>query len=72
MCTGMQRQGATAAEACGNFWIADYQGLITADRQNLSDTVAPFARHGGGGDTEGEALADIVRRVRIFVGSLWG
>lgn len=59
----MQRQGATAADACDNFWIADYRGLITAERQDLSDTVAPFARRGGGGDTEGEALAEIVRRV---------
>lgn len=64
----MQRQGASAGEACDNFWIADYRGLITAERQDLSDTVAPFARQPGGGDSEGEALADIVRRVRC---SLW-
>jgi Malic enzyme, NAD binding domain len=61
---GMQRQGLTAKEACDNFWIADYRGLITSEREDLSDTVAPFARSPGAGDTDGEALADIVRRVR--------
>jgi Malic enzyme, NAD binding domain len=60
---GMQRQGLTADEACKNFWIADYRGLITAQREELSDAVAPFARTSGTGDKEGEALADLVRRV---------
>lgn len=64
--TGMQRQGATEREACDNFWVADYRGLVTAERADLSETVAPFARQPGGGDTEGEALADVVRRVRFF------
>lgn len=61
----MQRQGATEREACDNFWVADYRGLVTSKRADLSDTVAPFARQQpGGGDTEGEALADVVHRVR--------
>ena len=63
-CAGMQRQGLTAKEACNNFWIADYRGLITSEREDLTDTVAPFARSPGAGDTDGEALADVVRRVR--------
>ena len=62
-CAGMQRQGSSADEACKNFWIADYNGLITVEREDLSDAVAPFARSPGAGDSEGEALADIVRRV---------
>ena len=50
------------------------RGLVTAERDDLSDTVAPFARPAGGGDPEGEALPDIVRRVRRFLGfsMLWG
>jgi Malic enzyme, NAD binding domain len=62
-CAGMQRQGLTADEACKNFWIADYNGLITVEREDLSGAVAPFARLPDAGDSEGEALADIVRRV---------
>ena len=64
-CAGMQRQGLTAKEACDNFWIADYRGLITSEREDLTDTVAPFARSPNAGDIDGEALADVVRRVRV-------
>jgi len=43
--TGMQRQGATEREACDNFWVADYRGLVTAERVDLSDTVAIFKKY---------------------------
>lgn len=59
----MQKQGATHEEATSNFWINDAEGLITSGRADLPDNVKPFARRPGDGDTEGEALLQVVKRV---------
>lgn len=58
---GMQKQGASQAEARANFWMVDYRGLVTAERPGLEGNISPFARTSA--EDEGEPLEAVVRRV---------
>lgn len=57
-------QGLTEQEARSRFWILDAEGLITKSRQGLTPVVEPFARLG---ETDGEALEDVINRVNYAV-----
>jgi len=57
---GMMQQGLTREEACTRFWIVDENGLLTADRTNLTDGQRQFARSdsSSGGNLE-SVISDV-------------
>jgi malate dehydrogenase (oxaloacetate-decarboxylating) len=58
-------EGCPADEARRRFWVVDIDGLLTADRTDLSDAQRVYARDDAGASLPVRAgLADVVRAVR--------
>jgi malate dehydrogenase (decarboxylating) len=60
---GMVKHGHSDAQAATHFWVVDKDGLITHERPTLPRHVKPFARWDHN-SKEGEALVDVVKRVK--------
>lgn len=58
-------EGLTPEEAQRRFWVVDVDGLLTADRTDLSDAQRAFVREES--DLRGADLADVVRAVHPTV-----
>ncbi|PNH03635.1 NAD-dependent malic enzyme 2, mitochondrial [Tetrabaena socialis] len=64
---GMQKHGLSAERAGSQFWVLDYQGLITRARPGVADFVKPYARPEEDAAFEGEGLLSVVKRVRLGI-----
>eukprot|EP00903_Cladosiphon_okamuranus_P012961 g12100.t1 len=66
LCKAMEKYGAPAEEAAGNFWILDADGLITDARaSSVEEATRRFARPAGGEElADGANVEQVVTKVR--------
>jgi len=61
---GMQKHGLSEEQARENIWVLDREGLVTLEREGLTDTVKRYARPSVGTFKEGMTLIEVVKQAK--------